>query len=519
MTLYGSELLTAGLGVGKLSLVCTACYAVYLRHGQTFAEAVASGIISSLMIFSFIFQVSMILNWPGLSWIFEWGLSIFSVVLAYKYRRSLKKGLKKIRFFVSGYPAISIMLLLCWLFLLAHAIFFPGMPARCPDLYHAFSQSGRDFFLPATNPGLNTAQYSWPGSMNATALCCMFPGKPPVTGAGFPGFLAYLSIGLSTYTLARRYAWPPTATLVALAIISMPRFIYLAVIPGPEVIHAAVALFCILMIYRGVEQPGIRKLYLLALGFFFLMMETPATLVFSFILASLSCVVLFRRHGAGTWYRLMARHKWVLLSMALPVIVFSQAWYLAHHLFLPENDRFTNTITELAMNHDGIQGSLANMARYILEMAHFTRPVDNLIQFLAGFRITELTQGIYDIAIFPGFENRGSADVFKIQWVPNDKLSWFGPFGFILVLPAMGYTLKLAPRRLKAVTLALLFYFFLIALILAWSPSNVRYFSIFFSCAGFCTAFFLPPWRLTRCGRRAVALICMGLMVYACIQI
>ena len=46
-------------------------------------------------------------------------------------------------------------------------------------------------------------------------------------------------------------------------------------------------------------------------------------------------------------------------------------------------------------------------------------------------------------------------------------------------------------------------------------PGNVRYFTIFFVCAGFTTAFLLPPWRMTRRRRRFLQLGAMALIVYA----
>ena len=40
-----------------------------------------------------------------------------------------------------------------------------------------------------------------------------------------------------------------------------------------------------------------------------------------------------------------------------------------------------------------------------------------------------------------------------------------------------------------------------VCLIAAWHPANVRYFSIFFACTGFMTAYLLPPWRFTTTGK------------------
>ena len=153
--------------------------------------------------------------------------------------------------------------------------------------------------------------------------------------------------------------------------------------------------------------------------------------------------------------------------------------------------------------------------RYTLQSIHFTQPIDSLLNWTTGFSPTETLQNLHDRLIVPILGNRGAADVVRISWLPDEKLSWFGPFGFLLVMPAVGYAARKAPRRLKAISIALIGYFFLLALIPAWRPENVRYFDVFFVCGGICIAFFLPPWRLSRNRRHFLVFICAGMMLYA----
>jgi hypothetical protein len=91
---------------------------------------------------------------------------------------------------------------------------------------------------------------------------------------------------------------------------------------------------------------------------------------------------------------------------------------------------------------------------------------------------------------------------------------WFGPAGFLLVLPALVYALQRAPRRLKSTAAAMLAYFLAIALILAWRPQNVRQLTMFFTGSGFLIAFFLPPWRINRRGRLVLQLFSICMAVY-----
>ena len=83
------------------------------------------------------------------------------------------------------------------------------------------------------------------------------------------------------------------------------------------------------------------------------------------------------------------------------------------------------------------------------------------------------------------------------------------------MLPALGWALARGSRRLKALALALGAYFLLVALIPAWMPSNVRYFTVFFVCGGCTLAFLLPPWRMTRGRRRFLQVTAIALLAYA----
>jgi len=93
--------------------------------------------------------------------------------------------------------------------------------------------------------------------------------------------------------------------------------------------------------------------------------------------------------------------------------------------------------------------------------------------------------------------------------------AWFGPAGFLLVFPAFGYAVIRGPRRLKATAIAFGIYLYTLCLITAWNPTNVRYFTIFFACTGFFTAFFLPPWRLTTTGKNIIQFVAILLLIYA----
>jgi hypothetical protein len=205
----------------------------------------------------------------------------------------------------------------------------------------------------------------------------------------------------------------------------------------------------------------------------------------------------------------------ILLLFSIPALIFSPLLPLLHRLLANGGRDGAPILSNVVYNNDGLQGTVANAIRYLLQSIDLTPPVDNLLKWAMGFSVSGLLQRVYETLVVPVFDGRGGAVAFQIAWGTDEQFSWFGPFGFVLILPAVAYAVRRAPRRLKAVAVALVGYFFLVALIPAWQPENVRYFDVFFLCGSVCTAFFLPPWRLSKKGRRVLMTIGAGLLVYA----
>jgi len=306
-------------------------------------------------------------------------------------------------------------------------------------------------------------------------------------GSGIFCFLAYLSIGFSTYALARRYSWHPTAFTIAILVMSMPRLVVQAIYPGTQIISVAVALFCILAIYRTVEMPNLTDLILLILGLFFCISGNISSMIFAPILLVLSCVVLFRRHGIITWKSILGKNFYTFFAV-VPAAIFSQCWL---------KDSWSGVFSSISFNNDGIQGALANFIRYILESFYFTASIDIIFERVFKWNMAQALESLYNFCVRPFLGESGAVQVFHLTGVPNEMFS-FGPVGFFLVLPALLYAMVKGPRRLKAVATAFFVYFYLVSLIIAWAPGNAMFFELFYVCAGFSIAFFFPPWRFTK---------------------
>ncbi len=506
--------LLAGMAIVEVMTLILALFTLFRQWKNTLAESGAYAIVVSMMSFSFLFQSGFMpgLRYPALAT--ELLVLLAGARFILKQRAYLATDLQRFLEFAREHRVASVFVLMVLCYLAARAILVPPaayhwdrlMPVLHCQLSHGF---------PPTTPTAGTLLPLYP--INTAALSHLVLRFNTDTGLGIFGFLAYLSIGFSTYALSRRYAWPPTAYTAVLIVLSMPRFIYQANSPGGEIVPAASALFCILALYRLIEAPNIRDLFVLIAGIFFSLTEDAACFILPAILLILASVILFRRHGAIVWWHIIRRNKLVTVSIVVPVLVFSQFWLFAHNIFKGENWIGAPAFTAFAYNNDGIQGALANFFRYLFQVADLPHPVDTAFQIFSTSTFTEILSSLYTATVAPVFGNLGATAPFTLSSIPDEMVAWFGPAGFLLVPPAFIYILFRGPRRLKATAIALGIYLYALCLVAAWNPANVRYFSIFFACTGFFTAFFLPPWRLTTTGKTILQVVAIFLLIYATI--
>jgi len=499
---------------GELFLWIAAFLLFFLHRGNSFAESASYAVICTLMTLSFVFQVMFILDVPSASFFLEAILSIGAVAGILTLRMHIKRVWEILKFVAVKQPLAILALFAAF----GYLAFLAGLSApetASKDLFTKIRlfEKHETFFLP-TDGGENYALFP----VNITVLSHLFLRADSQVGIGLFGFLAYLSIGFSTYALSRRYAWPATAFTVTFITLSLPRLVFLSTTPGEEIIPAAVSLFCILAIYRSLEHPDIQDLILLILGILFSISSNFLCLAFPAILFVLSCVLFIRRHGTVTWTSLLVRHWKISLAALIPILVFSQIWLFEFNIFkyggwLGNSAQLSN----VPLKGNVLLGALANLVRYFFEIIHLTRPMDMLFNWVLGFSFNEVLMKTYNFFFAPLFGTSGAAVPFVFTWMPNGRLSWFGPFGFLFVIPSIIMAIFRGHRRLKAISVALAGYVYIIALVIAWRPGNAQFFTIVFTCGGFCVSFLLPPWRFTTAGKKCLQMISILLLIYVCL--
>ncbi len=498
---------------GEIALWISAFFLFFFQGGNSFSEAASYAILCTLMTFSFLFQTAFLLGYPGASLFLEVLLCGVAVWTIARSRSHFKRIVDVVKFVFARHPVATISISVAFGYLGFLVCVVP--PAPCDQCHLEAIETLGGSGVSLLSAESNNGDPLFP--MNAAILPHLFLRADSRAGTGLIGFLAYLSIGFSTYALSRRYAWPPTAFTVTLITLSFPRLVFLSTTPGMEIVPAAASLFCILSIYRSLELPEFTDFVLLVLAVLFSISGQAMCLTLPAILVLLSGVLFIRRHGKATWTSL-AKNNWKIAVAALvPALVFSQAWLFAFNI-----DKFGGWLgagDPAGAGEAGnvLLGAVANIVRYFFQSAHFTVPLEILIDFVLGFSLTGLLVKIYELVFDPLFGMNGAGERFSIVWAPNGEYSWFGPFGILFVVPSVILAIVRGHRRLKAIALALAGYVYVIALAVPWMPGNASYFTVVFACGGFCVSFLLPPWRFSESGKKALQAISILLLFYACL--
>lgn len=497
---------------GELLLWLAALHLLFFHTGRTFAESASYALITTLMIFSFVFQISFLTGAPKIGFLLEAVVSAVALMTVWRLRACFISFYQIVRFAITRYP----FALLALGAILGYLAFRAASAAPVGDVEIFFNtienyRKHHSFFAASNLP---EQQALLP--VNSTILLHLFLRGGSQVGTGLIGFLAYLSVGFSTYALSRRYAWPDTAITVTFITLSLTRLVFLATTPGMELVPAATSLFCILAIYRVLEEPEIGDLTLLLLGILFSIAGHLLCLAFPAILTLLACVLLVRRHGRVTWTSLWIRHWKVSLAALVPMIVFSQIWLFGYNIMEYGGWLGFPSESNAPVRANMLLGTVANLVRYGFESLHLAHPFDLLgVRFL-DFSFNAGLEKIYNLLFWPLWGASGAATPFSLTWTPGGQMAWFGPFGILFVVPAVLISILRAHRRLKAIAVALAGYVYVVILVVDWMPGNAQYFTMVFVCGGFGISFLLPPWRITSAGKTFLQVCSILLLAYAC---
>lgn len=499
----------------ELLVFNAAGFVLFRKYEYKTAEAAAFACGLTLILLSCLFQLGFLIYLPAVSFLIEGVVLVLSIVLLVRCKQYIFEALRDIIYLWRRYPFTATFASIFVFFLFAQALFLP--PGNWDSMKYNLArvllfQQENTFFLDRTT---NIQQLIQP--VGSDILSHMILRFYTDYGVALFSWLAYLGIGFGAYALSRRFAQPHIALTVSIVTMSFPELIYQATSTKNDIFTAIAGMMALLLALRILDELNVKDflLLLLALSFGISCKTTFAAFVIPFVL--IFGIVFLYKHGCFKWKDILLSHWWIVLITLIPIAVLSQVW-----LFYANYNRFGSLFGPASFidhfrNPDGLTGAFANLIRYGFQSFHLLEPVDDIWMAYFGTKISSQLLNLYNWLVSDWLGNTGSLSAFGIFWAPVEELSWFGPFGFFLVLPGILYAVIRGPNRLRCCTLAVLGYAFFVAWQVPWMPANNRFFSLFFICSAPCSAFFLQRWLSYRWINLTFRFLSILILLYACI--
>ncbi len=472
----------------ELLLICLGGFLIVHSPGRRLSESLALGINLGLIALSFSFQFSFLLGVPQLSFFWESLLVILSISLVSRQKNTLKATSSALARMSKKYRLIFI---------------FSGVPIAYLGLKAlVMAQGSRD----VVGYGLSRVSiFQQQETLLLDRVCqihqAIFPVGTDILahlflrwntdwGAGFFNFLAYLSILLGNYALARKYVSEKLAIAVTLAIASLPQLMFQGWIAKNNIFTASATIFCLLILDRLFTSPTSANLFLLILGLFFGVAAKTTFLAIALPLLILYGIPLIQKYGLKIWIREIRQHWRFWLAGTVPLLVMSQLWLFIHNHQAWGTWSGPRGFVDFHKNQEGLLGGLANLVRFILEFVDSTPIPPDLVDSVFKVSIFDHIEQAYYQVLKPLFGEAGlqSGETFGLVFIPHQALAGFGLLGLILILPSILISFWSPPKFSKRLAGTLLSFLLIFCLTSTWSQYKMRMLIPLFAASGACVA-------------------------------
>lgn len=511
------EILTATISIIEILWFCLGGILFVYRPNIRISEAISSGIIIAFVVLSCIFQSAFLIGQPSVAFFLE-GLAIVWIFFKFKKQSAyLNIFGQRIKAIWTQHKFLIILIGLAWIYLGLQAILIP------PSNWDSMTYNLARVFLFQQEKTLLLSDVS-------TVRQAIFPIGSDILhhiflrfytdyGIGIFSFLSYLSVAFGTYALSRRYTSSETSVISTLVIISLPELVYQATSTKNDIVTCAVAIFCFLTVHRLLEQANIQDLLLLIFGLILGISVKSTWMGFLFPFTLLFGILLFQKYPPRIWIELIRRNGRILISLVIPGFILSQLWLFIRNYYFWGGWSGNPEFNSLNRQVDGLKGALANVVRYLFQSIDLLELGNIIVRRLIGISFTELMQKIYDFFLYPIFGNAATNETFgsfQLSWWSHEDTAWFGPWGFLIVIPAILYSIVKGKKTLRASGLTLLCYFFIVSYALVWTAFNNRYLSMSFVASGGCVAYFISAFAQKKYLIKFIKYTSILILFFAC---
>ncbi|MFB2891511.1 hypothetical protein ACE1CI_01055 [Aerosakkonemataceae cyanobacterium BLCC-F50] len=509
--------MTAIISLLEILLFCLGATLLIHRPDVRISESISLGIILAFLALSFIFQLVFLIGQPNLAFFLEAMLLVWLFSKVRKKAKYLRIIGQRINSFWTQYKILTSLVCLAWVYLGLQAILLP--PSNWDSMTYNLARVllfQQEKTLLLTNV-TNIWQSIYP--LGSDILPHIFLRFYTDYGIGIFSFLSYLSVVFGTYALSRRYTSTEVSLTATLVILSLPELVYQATSTKNDIVACAMAVFCFLTVHRLLECLNITDLVIFILGLFWGISVKTTWIGFGVPFCILFSILLLQKYPFRDGKHLIFSNWRILIPFGVPVLIFSQFWLFIHNIYVWGSWSGTREFNELTKQTDGLTGALANIVRYIFHSIDVLEIGNAIARRLIGLSFTEFLQKIYDSFIYPVFGNAATNDTFgpfRLSWWSHEDMAWFGPFGFLIVIPAILYSTIKGQKFLRASSLTLLTYVFILCYTLTWTPFHNRYLSIFFGASGGCVAYFIQIFSKKMILLILVKYISIMILFFAC---
>lgn len=455
-----------------------------MGHGAAASLAIAVPIAQGLL--SLAFQVGFLLGVPLVGAALALGLLAACARQGLiRHRHGLGKDLGSLAAFVRRNPWCSIPVALACAYTLAQILLLPpnnhdALTYHLPRVW-LFIQHNT-FFLEAFN---RYHEAVFP--VGSDILFYPFLSLGTTAGLGIFSLSSYLAIGAATYGISRLYTTERTSAVCALAILSLTELILQAATIKNDIVMAAVATVCLLIVLKLEEGKNAWQLMLLG---FLLCFGISVKTTFIAFLPGFAALLVFRLR---LWrfsnlrillQELAARPAATWVAWTAAILILSQIWLFAWNTVQFGGWTGPDEFTHRHGQHDGAKGIAANLVRYGFQTAQVGYLTDTVVApTLGADPFSVRINDAYYRFIDPIFGKAGATrEEFSVTWYTHEDFAWFGPLGALIVFLFVPYALIRRPRAGLAL-LPALSYLLILAAKVSWMPWNGRFFSAFFAAA------------------------------------
>ncbi len=468
-------------------LVFIFCIKIHLwERGYGISEALCFSILLCLSFYSVTIQLFLLLGIAKLFFLTDLAVLLFCMHTLSSKGKARARVMKRVKEFTKGHREYLLFFAPVYIYLFAQALLLPpqNFDSMTYNLSRVLMMIEENRLFPLNHS--TQRQVAFPPGFDV--LHFLFLRFHSDLFLPLFSFLSYAAVVSGIYALTgkiRELRNRPLLPLAVALIVSALKLLTLqATTTKNDIGTAAAAVAAMVACRKAVEERDVRSFPILftALvagmsfkGYF-------AGFALPFIILSIPLFI-----GAGSKQKAVPSSPRLRLLMVLPISgLLLLLVFFAHNILNfggPFGDR---EFVRLHTNPDGLLGGMLNAGRYIAQSLEFPT-------FLGGNILDQLHAGLPGKLPTLGALGQVRLSSFRM---PAENVSWAGPIGFFIILPALLFAPMRARGFIRLSALSAWCFFFMICCKLTWTQWSSRFFCLFFASGGIATGFLIRNFSL-----------------------